>query len=383
MGSLLANYSKAGNLSASGPLAFLKNWTYELGAELLVPIGAQQLFDSGVYHYMQYGKLLNTSLGHKPVIRTPSQSRMLNSARYWTLGFFGWDAPDKINLEVIIESSGFNNTLAPYETCNNSNTITPGDEYLRKTWDPIYLADAVERLQKYTNIELTPEVVYGFQALCPYESVGLGYSNFCDLFTKEEWEGFEYDLDLQFAGDYGHRSPSGRAQGIGYAQELLDFLTNSSFTGPVTTQNTTLDKNPEYYPVEQPLQVSFTHDDVIVSVLTALNYTQFFSKLDPKSADPNRNFVLSEIAPFAGRLVHEVIHCSYDDKTYVRSLINEAIIPMDEDQGCSPRPDGLCLLDDFVKHQQKHAVKDANFDYACFGNYTLDGPSIYNGTIGV
>lgn len=42
-GAVLANVTKAGNLTASGPLAFLKNWSYELGAELLVPIGSQQL----------------------------------------------------------------------------------------------------------------------------------------------------------------------------------------------------------------------------------------------------------------------------------------------------------------------------------------------------
>ena len=39
------------------------------------------------------------------------------------------------------------------------------------------------------------------QSLCAYETVGLGYSNFCDLFTEEEWKGFEYFLDLQFQGE--------------------------------------------------------------------------------------------------------------------------------------------------------------------------------------
>lgn len=47
-------------------------------------------------------------------------------------------------------------------------------------------------------------------------------------------------------------NPSGRAQGIGYAQELLDFLDESAYTGPTTTQNTTLNSNPAYYPVKQP-----------------------------------------------------------------------------------------------------------------------------------
>lgn len=198
---MLTNWTKAGNLTASGPLSFLKNWSYELGAELLVPIGAQQTFDSGVYHALQYGKLVNES-GSKPVVRTTSQQRILDSSRYFTLGMFGWDAPNKINLEVIIEADNFNNTLAPYDTCNNSNTIDVGDLYLRPEWDKKYLADAVQRLQPYTNLNLNAALVYGMQALCAYETVGLGYSNFCKLFTRKEWEGFEYDLDLQFQGEY-------------------------------------------------------------------------------------------------------------------------------------------------------------------------------------
>ena len=105
---------------------------------------------------------------------------------------------------------------------------------------------------------------------------------------------------------------------------------------------------------------------MIVSVLTALNYTQFFQDLNPKKPDPSRNFVLSEIAPFAGRLVHEVIRCSADNATYVRTVLNEAIVPMDEGQGCKEkRDDGLCKLDDFLQFQRDNAVKAANFDYAC------------------
>ena len=30
------------------------------------------------------------------------------------------------------------------------------------------------------------------QQMCPYETVALGYSKFCELFTEEEWEGFNY-----------------------------------------------------------------------------------------------------------------------------------------------------------------------------------------------
>lgn len=48
-------YNSAGNFNATGALSFLNTWKYGLGAEILVPIGKQELFNSGTLHYYQYG----------------------------------------------------------------------------------------------------------------------------------------------------------------------------------------------------------------------------------------------------------------------------------------------------------------------------------------
>ena len=53
------------------------------------------------------------------------------------------------------------------------------------------------------------------QALCSYETVALGFSHWCGLFTYEEWEGYEYALDIGFQAGTGFASPVGRAIGIG------------------------------------------------------------------------------------------------------------------------------------------------------------------------
>ncbi|KAN0060550.1 hypothetical protein ACQY0O_007005 [Thecaphora frezii] len=402
-GAVIANLSGTAGFKATGPLGFLNDWSYKLGAEVLVPVGTQQLFDSGIHAFYRYGALYNaTTQKHKPVVRTTSQSRMLDSARYFTLGFFGWDAPNLVNMEVVLEGGSglapdaYNNTLASYDTCNNSDTITVGDTYLRPVWDEIYLANATKRLQPHVEgLNLTTSLVYGMQSLCAYETVAQGYSNFCSLFTKDEWEGYEYDLDLQFQGDYGMMSPSGRAQGIGYVQELLARLTNTTVLKPdgsdVTTQNTTLDNDATLFPIDQPFYFDFTHDDIIVSVLTALNYTQVVGDyLDPTKPDPERNFRLSWITPFAARLAFEVVDCTADKEEkvkagrYLRTVLNDAVVPLDRDQGCKENEHGLCKLDDFVKFQQKHAVEAANFDKACFGvngtDFVVTGP-VRNGTV--
>ncbi|PWN34218.1 phosphoglycerate mutase-like protein [Meira miltonrushii] len=386
-GQLIANATAAKNLSVSGPLAFLSNWTYKLGAELLVPQGAQEEFNSGIKHYYDYGALYNETKNlAKPVIRTTSESRMLESAQYWTAGFFGLNAPNMIDLQVILEGDGFNNTLAPYDTCNNSNTITVGDTYLTPVWEKIYLKDAAARLQKYvqSGFNVTTKEAYGMQSLCAYETVGLGYSQFCELFTEEEWKGFEYFLDLQFQGDYGFMSPNGKAQGIGLAQDILARLTNSTVPADqVTTQNTTILPVPN----NQTIYADFTHDDNVLSTLTALNFTQVAGEYLPaNSMDERRTFVLSHITPFAARLVFEIASCKGSDEKIIRTILNDALVPMDEGQGCAGHANGTCNLNDFIKYQNENAYKAANFDTACFGtngtDFTITGPSTRNGTVG-
>lgn len=373
-------------LNANGPMAFLNTWNYTLGVETLAPQGAQELFDSGVGHYLKYGRLLE-NYTEKVVFRTTSQSRMLDSARYFMLGFFGWNAPQVANLEVLTEVENQNDTLASYYSCKNANvdSFYIGDQ-LAAQWEEVYAQGPIKRLQPYmAGVKLSPSMVYGMMSLCPYETATQGYSQFCSLFTKSEWEAYEYDIDLQFQGDYGFMNPTGRAQGVGWLVEFLSRLNQTGFTGPVTGQNTTLDNNSTYFPTKQPIYADFTHDDVIHSVMTAMNMTQISDFLPTTQPNPNRRYRASRVTPFAARLVFEVLSCNENNSTqqYIRSKINEAVIPLNADQGCAPRPDGLCKLSDFQDYQTK-LVPTAKFDLVCFGNngtdFTVNGP-VRNGTI--
>lgn len=109
-----------GKFIAHGPLSFLNEWESMLGAEILVPLGKQQLFDSGVLHYYQYGHLYPNN-GSKIVARSTTQQRMLESAEYFLAGFFGLAWTRNASLELVVEGSGFNNTLAGYKACNRSS----------------------------------------------------------------------------------------------------------------------------------------------------------------------------------------------------------------------------------------------------------------------
>lgn len=124
----IANATKTG-FNATGDLTFLADWTYKLGAELLTPFGRTQNFLLGVEYRQLYGKLLNnfTAQGALPVFRTESQDRMVKTANNFAAGFFGVpEYLDQVNIEILVENLGVNNSGAPYETCTNADVSSRG-----------------------------------------------------------------------------------------------------------------------------------------------------------------------------------------------------------------------------------------------------------------
>lgn len=125
----LVNATKAAGFNVTGELAFLSQWTYKLGAELLTPFGRSQNFNLGVAYRQLYGELLNnfTAAGTIPVFRTESQDRMVKTAENFAAGFFGVpEYLDQVNIEILVETAGVNNSGAPYEVCTNSNVGSRG-----------------------------------------------------------------------------------------------------------------------------------------------------------------------------------------------------------------------------------------------------------------
>lgn len=132
--------------------------------------------------------------------------------------------------------------------------------------------------------------------------------------------------------------------------------------------------------------------------------------------DPLRHFFLSRLTPFGAKLITEVVGCAESEpkavhrhRTYytpgqygydatnapykfVRMRLNDGILPLATIRGgkCEGRTDGLCALGDFVASQADAAAL-ANYDFACFANYTLVEPTngkdydgtVNNGTAGV
>lgn len=91
------------------------------------------------------GALYNTS--SKITARTTTQDRMLKSAEYFMAGFFGLEWTHNATLALILEQQGFNNSLAGYFQCNNSNSYqATGGNNASRIWENNYLANATKRL---------------------------------------------------------------------------------------------------------------------------------------------------------------------------------------------------------------------------------------------
>uniref|UniRef100_A0A0B7JQI7 3-phytase n=2 Tax=Bionectria ochroleuca TaxID=29856 RepID=A0A0B7JQI7_BIOOC len=370
----------AGTFEPKGALSFLKHWKYQLGHEILVPKGRQELYDSGVLHSYMYGKLYNPL--SKIIVRTTTQDRMLKSAENWLAGFFGLEWPNNATIEVIIEDGNKNNSLAGALNCPNSWPKGTGNE-ATGTWTVKYLEKAARRFQDMTEgFEWTVSDVYAAQTMCPYETVAYGYSRFCELFTYEEWENFGYSIDLFFAGICGFHSPTARAVGLGYQQEVMARLKNHTLGYSGSQINVTLDSNPETFPLNQSLYFDFSHDTNIVAVLTAFGLRQFAEELPPTHNPRDHTFKVSHVTPFGARLDIEVIKApkpvspnrdgflSGGETKYIHFVLNQRTLPLGLSfpECDASRKDGWCEFDTFLKVQDTMAER-ARFDYACFGEY--------------
>ncbi|KAF5349620.1 hypothetical protein D9756_008974 [Leucocoprinus leucothites] len=374
--------------TGSGKLTFLNDWTYKLGAELLTPFGRQQLFDLGVTMRIKYGFLLEnfTETNTIPVFRTESQDRMLASARNFALGFFGWPYDGQYQQSITIEQKGFNNTLAPYKTCPNANINEKGDRgvWYNQRWAEIYLQDAHKRLTKeIKGFDLTVEDVFTMQQMCAYETVALGYSKFCELFTEEEWEGFDYALDLFFWYGNGFGSPVARVLGIGWIQELVARLTHTPIAVHNSSTNATLDDNPITFPLDQSLYVDATHEVVVLNIITALNLTTFAEQgpLPYTHIPENRKFRVSELAPFATNMHFQLLECTSHPEPQIRIIINDGVVPLTGIKGCPEQEDGMCPVATFVEGMRE-MIKSTDWIWDCHGDWEVPPGDQWNTTTG-
>ncbi|KAI0306401.1 acid phosphatase [Multifurca ochricompacta] len=344
-------------------LTFLRNFTWNFGADDMLPFGAKQSYEAGVVAFNRYAHIVTED--SPPFVRAASSQRVIDSAANWTAGFNSAGHTIKARVDLVLPESG--NLTLDDNMCPNSGK---GNAESGK-WLAIFAPSITKRLNLAApGADLTDEDTHNLMSLCAFHSqVTMAPSPFCGLFTWEDFKGYEYfgDLDKFYGNGYGGNL--GRVQGVGYVNELLARLRRQPIRDNTQT-NRTLDSSPETFPLDRALYADFSHDNAMVAIFAALGLFRQHRlpgrKLDPVNPSPRRTWYLSSMVPFSGRMVVEKLECTGSDLLatgpFVRILINDAVQPLEFCGGIS----GLCQLNAFVESQW-YARQDGDGDFEkCF-----------------
>lgn len=221
---------KESNLVLNGSLAPVNNWTYftdnpSKDLEHLTATGPYagtlDAFTTGVRFRTRYEHLLPK--GSSTRLWASDSERVIQTARYFSSGLFGldWETDGAAELQVIPETPD-----------RRADTLTPGDTCLRyvddteqghdkgvnmlarfhETYIPA-IADRLSAKEQNPNIRFSNLEIFSMQEMCGFEIMTRGSSPWCDVFSEEDWDNFEYARDLIHYYRAGPGNPYAGAMG--------------------------------------------------------------------------------------------------------------------------------------------------------------------------
>jgi acid phosphatase len=224
-----------------------------------------------------------------------------------------------------------------------------------------YLRAIAKRLRKqlavdkHFKLDFTDDEIYAMQEMCGFETIARGKSPWCDVFTRDEWEQFEYARDLM----HYYRTGPGNT----YSAAIGSLWLNA--TGKLLAASGT-----DTTPVSDPFYFSFTHDSDVVSILSTLGL--FLDgpnrKLPATRFEPERSWRMSQVVPMGGRIVFERLVCIPDDAQpeskgiFIRLNVNDGIVAV---PGCARGPGLTCPLKDFLGMLDEKLDEAGSFVKAC------------------
>ena len=350
---------KGRSTSFEDEFAFLEDYDYTLGEDQLTRFGRQQMSYSGQQFYSRYKSLVQK---RGPFVRASGQQRVIESAEEWLGGLFmalsaeNGDKSDQAGqypIVIISEDEGMNNTLN-HGLCTEfeESHARVGDEAMAG-WLDTFIPSVRRRVNEYLKGANTSnlETLY-LMDLCPFETVANSdgrLSDFCKLFTEDEWKAYDYLQSIGKYYGYGDGNALGPTQGVGFVNELVARLSRSTVHDN-TTSNSTLDGNPKTFPYgrEYALFADFSHDNDMIGIFSALNLfvdTEPMSNTTLLSPEQMQGFAASWAVPFAARLYIEKLRCGQDGEEKVRMILNDRVMPL---HGCVNDQFRMCGLEDLL-----------------------------------
>ncbi|KAG9185176.1 acid phosphatase [Alternaria panax] len=350
----------------TGNLAFFNNWELfwssdDTHLEQLTSTGpfagTLSSFTTGVRLRTRYQHLLDqafTSLHNSPTIFWASGSnRVIATATHFAAGFFGidYDTTNKAILQVIPEHHSLGaDTLTPGRTClANKNDEREGQRKgfrLASEYRATYMPAIRERLLNQTDMYFEDHEIYAMQEMCGFETTVRGHSDWCDVFTQDEFLSFEYARDIL----HYYRAGPGQKYAASMGWLWLNATMNLLLEGP--------DAGPLFF--------SFVHDGDIAPMLTSLDVINDDEHLPITHIVHDRKWRKSQISPMAGRIIFELLSCKTNAPSspdnFIRLNINEGITAI---PGCDNGPGKSCPLAEFATRTKRKGEEVENFKELC------------------
>lgn len=347
-------------------LSFLSDWSApfsEAEQELLTRLGKLEATELGISLSFRY-----PGFRLPQRVWTSSAERTAKSAQALVRGFELQD--NTINVVTIYESEEAGaDSLTPYKSCPAYSSSAGSDQasvHLKTFTKPI-----IARLNKLApTFNFTAEDVYGMMVMCGYESVIRGSSPFCslDLFTPDDWLGWEYTADIMYHYNTGYGSNAAGTVGLPWLRATASLL---------------MDAAPA-----QDLYVSFTHRELPPTVIVAMG---LFNNSEFSGGDVNETMPLdrinhrrawksSHILPFLGNIAIERLNCTgssgFADGEYYRALVNNAPQPLPD---CGDGPGTSCSRQGFETYLEDRTAMFEGFSAKCGVEYknSTDSLTIY------
>lgn len=395
--------------TASGSLSFLPSWKTPLTApglqmSNLSPTGQKEIFDMAYVLRTRYPALYTE--GDELYVWANNYSRVVQTARLFVSGFLGVNATS-LGHVVSVTSTGaavdaIGNSLAPSDGCPNFEDVSGGD-YVTN-WTDVYVPPIQKRLQALIsgNLTLTSSDITQMPYLCGFESQILGrVSPFCNIFTDEELQHYQYSNDLRYYYGVGPGTSLPATMLLPFLDAVVGLLAKGpNQTGTAADGRTTF---------QVPnLLVSFLNDGQLNELLTASGVHDAQAALSDSSMDPARLYIGNRFTTMRGQVAFERLNCavqpldntgtvpllplaqrtagstctrrqhftrSTTNNTFVRVTLNDVVYPI---PSCQNGPGYSCLLDDYAAYVSNKYNKSGNWATNC--NVTTAGaPSVVKG----
>lgn len=300
-------------------------------------------------------------------------TRVLQTAQMFVRGYLGTNS-SVVGRVVSVTGRGvpdqLGNTLAPSDMCP---TFKDDSAAQTNVWRSLWLPSFIQRLSSYIDGDLTLDDGHwnDFPYICGFESQITGYmSPFCDTFTQEELDQYEYQQDLRYYYGVGPGADVSSKMMVPFLRALMERFVE----GP-DAEGTRPDGSSFTLP---KLLMSFLNDGQLNQLAAA---TGAFDEQEPLPLDhipEDRLWRSSRISPMRGTVAFERLNCRVPkpcrsrvdgsdsvrqhNQTFVRVRINEAVYPV---PSCMDGPGKSCPVDKYVEYLSNKLEENGDFATIC------------------